>query len=211
MERFFPADKLVLTGNPIRQSLLNLKLGREEAAQHFKLDPQKSTVLLMGGSLGARTINKSVEEFLTNVPEDVQLLWQTGASYSEEEGNFEWGKRIKFIRRMDLAYSLADVVISRAGALSISELCAIGKACIFVPSPNVTEDHQTRNAMNLVERGAALMCRDQDARTQLMEMSIRLLRDEEKRKELVHANRSMGKPNATEDILKELEALLGNV
>ncbi|MBR9861780.1 undecaprenyldiphospho-muramoylpentapeptide beta-N-acetylglucosaminyltransferase [bacterium] len=208
MEKYFPKDRIVITGNPIRQALLKADVSRDEAMKHFGLDPQKKTVLFIGGSLGARTINRAVEAAVGSLPDNVQFLWQTGKHFEGEEGNFNYGKRTQFIKRMDLAYKAADLVVSRAGALSISEISALGKACIFVPSPNVTEDHQTKNAMNLVERDAALLCKDVEAGEQLIPLALSTLENEALLKQLQSSILHLGKPNATEDILKELEKLV---
>lgn len=152
MERFFPKNKIKLTGNPIRQDLLNSSCTREEAAMFFGLDPAKKTILIIGGSLGARTINQSVTAHLGKLAKsDVQLIWQTGKNYDDKAKDAlskikaENIKQMPFISRMDMAYKMADLVISRAGASSISELCLLGKPCILVPSPNVAEDHQTKS------------------------------------------------------------------
>ena len=192
MERFFPKDRIMLTGNPVRQSLLNDALMREECAAAFGLNPAKPTVLLIGGSLGARTLNESVIRNLSRIAASpVQFIWQTGSYYKKE---IEQVLDVKgkptnlvvtdFISRMDQAYCLADLVISRAGAGSISELCLLGKPSILVPSPNVAEDHQTHNAMALVNKHAALFVRDADAPEQLIPLALETVVDAEKLKEL---------------------------
>ena len=192
MERFFPKDRIMLTGNPVRQSLLNDALTREECAAAFGLNPAKPTVLLIGGSLGARTLNESVIRNLSRIAASpVQFIWQTGSYYKKE---IEQVLDVKgkptnlvvtdFISRMDQAYCLADLVISRAGAGSISELCLLGKPSILVPSPNVAEDHQTHNAMALVNKHAALFVRDADAPEQLIPLALETVVDAEKLKEL---------------------------
>ena len=167
MERFFPADKIILTGNPVRQALLDTTITREEAIKTFGLDPAKKTILLVGGSLGARTINESVLQHLDLVKDtDVQFIWQTGKYYSAEIAKRLEGQNIPnlvvtdFITDMGAAYKAADLVISRAGASSISEFCLIGKPVILVPSPNVAEDHQTKNALALANRDAAIYVKD---------------------------------------------------
>lgn len=180
MERFFPKERILLTGNPVRQNLLNGSLTREEAAAAFGLDAHKPTILLIGGSLGARTLNESVLGALDEIAKaPVQFIWQTGSYYKEHIAR-ELASRGKpanlyvtdFISRMDQAYKAADLVISRAGASSISELCLLGKPSILVPSPNVAEDHQTHNAMALVNREAALCVRDADARRDLIPLAL---------------------------------------
>ena len=192
MERFFPKDRILLTGNPVRQSLLNDSLTREECAAAFGLNPSKPTVLLIGGSLGARTLNESVIRNLSRIAaSSVQFIWQTGSYYKKEieqmldvKGKPTNLVATDFISRMDQAYCLADLVISRAGAGSISELCLLGKPSILVPSPNVAEDHQTHNAMALVNKHAALFVRDADAPEQLIPLALETVVDTDKLKTL---------------------------
>ncbi|MBR1928954.1 MAG: undecaprenyldiphospho-muramoylpentapeptide beta-N-acetylglucosaminyltransferase [Paludibacteraceae bacterium] len=192
MEKFFPKDKIILTGNPVRQ---NLEGGsKEEAAEYFGLDKDKKTLLIIGGSLGARTINQSVIKGLQELEKsDIQVIWQTGKTYydqcrqaledslgsNQDQSNIYCAP---FISRMDLAYAIADVVISRAGASSISELCLLGKAAILVPSPNVAEDHQTHNAMALVDKEAALLVRDIEAYEHLVPTALALINNDKRRK-----------------------------
>ncbi len=184
MDRFFPKDKLILTGNPVRQDLLSGAATREEAYTYFNLDPKKKTILVVGGSLGARTVNQSMIAGLSEIGKsEVQFIWQTG-KYYYENAKAELDKQNKgnihltaFISRMDLAYSVADVIISRAGASSISEFCLLGKPVILVPSPNVAEDHQTKNAMALVEKDAAIMIRDAEAEGKLVQTALQLMDD----------------------------------
>lgn len=185
MEKFFPADRIVLTGNPVRSDLEHAQNKRDEAAAFFGLSPEKKTLLVVGGSLGARTINRSIENGLDKIlSSGVQLIWQTGRYYHEKAL-----KRLKayhgmpvwcsdFISRMDYAYSAADLVISRAGAGTISELCLLKKPVVLVPSPNVAEDHQTKNALALVNREAALMVTDQEAPQQLVDKALATLADD---------------------------------
>lgn len=184
MEKFFPKDKIILTGNPVRQDLKDVRTKREEAISYFKLDPEKKTILVIGGSLGARTINESVGQGLEKLVEKkVQLIWQTGKTYYETavEQTRNYGNKniyaLDFISRMDLAYAAADIVVSRAGASSVSELCNIGIPCILVPSPNVAEDHQTKNAMALVNKEAAILVKDSEAHHSLIETSLGLISD----------------------------------
>lgn len=185
MERFFPKERIMLTGNPVRQNLLNPDLTRQEAAQTFGLDPNVPTILLVGGSLGARTLNNSVLACLDKIAAaPIQFIWQTGGYYKEAIARAleEKGKPANlvvtdFISRMDHAYHLADLVISRAGASSISELTLLGKACILVPSPNVAEDHQTHNAMALVRRDAALLVKDVEAEEKLIPLALATVGD----------------------------------
>ena len=188
MERFFPAEKIIKTGNPVRQSLLDTTVSREEAIRSFGLDPQKKLILLVGGSLGARTINESVMQHLDLIKNtDVQFVWQTGkyynASIMEQLKTLGQPKNLivtDFISDMGAAYKAADLVISRAGASSISEFCLIGKPVILVPSPNVAEDHQTKNALALVNVNAALYVKDAEAPAQLLDLAIQTVNDEQK-------------------------------
>ena len=204
MDRFFPSDKLILTGNPIRQDILNAQVDRNEAYRHFELKSTKKTILVVGGSLGARTINEAIEANLEALSENAQLLWQTGKNYTGEFGKFDWGKRLPFIKEMDKAYAVADVVISRAGAMSVSELSALGKAVIFVPSPFVAEDHQTKNAMSLVEKNAALLCKDAEAKEMLGNVVLDLLADELKQQELKANITRLAKPRAAQEIVETI-------
>ena len=180
MERFFPADKIVLTGNPVRRNLLECEVTQQEARLSFGLDPDKRTVLIVGGSLGARTINDSIIGGLEDIAkhDDVQVIWQSGKIYDDrcrealQSSQATNVKQMPFISSMDRAYRAADLVISRAGASSISELQLLGKASILVPSPNVAEDHQTKNAMALVDRNAALMIPDAEATAKLVTVML---------------------------------------
>ena len=185
MERFFPAEKIILTGNPVRQALLDTTISREDAIKSFGLDPAKKTILLVGGSLGARTINESVLQHLDIVKSsDVQFIWQTGKYYSAAIAEQLKGQDIPnlkvtdFISDMGAAYKAADLVISRAGASSISEFCLIGKPVILVPSPNVAEDHQTKNALALSTRDAAIYVKDAEAPATLLELAVKTVNDE---------------------------------
>ncbi|UII32657.1 undecaprenyldiphospho-muramoylpentapeptide beta-N-acetylglucosaminyltransferase [Fulvivirga ulvae] len=211
MERYFPKEKIVITGNPVRKDILNVEEKRERALKHFDLKPDKMTILVLGGSLGARTINNSIVKQLRQIVDaGVQLIWQTGKFYHEEmvakaKGlNLENIRILEFIREMDLAYAAGDVVISRAGALSISELCLVGRPVIFVPSPNVAEDHQTKNAKALIDKNAAVLVRDVVAEQRLVTESLALLKDEKRKVQLAGNIKQLAKPNATEDIVNEL-------
>lgn len=211
MERFFPKDKLVITGNPIRQDILSITDSKGTALDYFSLQTHKKTVLIVGGSLGARTVNEAVEDNLQLIVDTgAQLLWQTGKNYEGEFGTFDWGTRTAFIQRMDLAYQAADVVISRAGAMSVSELAALGKATIFVPSPFVTEDHQTKNATSLVEKNAALLCTDAEAKAELGKLTVKLLGDEVQLAALQKEITKLGLPMAAESIVNEIVKELGS-
>lgn len=206
MDRFFPADRIVLTGNPLRPQILEKK-SRNEGHEHFKLDLSRKTLLIIGGSLGARTINTAIEEGLDALKgAGIQIIWQTGKFY--DKTNDVQGVQTQFIREMGLAYAAADLVISRAGASSISELAALGKAVIFVPSPNVAEDHQTKNAEVLTQTNAALLVKDKDARDVLVEQAINLMKDDERLHALEEAIQKHARPQATEAIVEEIETLL---
>jgi UDP-N-acetylglucosamine--N-acetylmuramyl-(pentapeptide) pyrophosphoryl-undecaprenol N-acetylglucosamine transferase len=210
MDKFFPREKIILTGNPVRKDILDFVSKRAEAFKFFGLDPGKKTILVIGGSLGARTINESIAAKMDMVvSSDVQLIWQTGKSYFEKakelvsKGNNNV-KVFEFISSMDLAYAAADIVVSRAGALSISELCLVQKPCILVPSPNVAEDHQTKNAMALVNKDAALMIKDHTAVQVLIPAALKLLQDNE-RQDIFRENiRKLAKPEAAKEIAKTI-------
>lgn len=216
LERIFPPATIRLTGNPVREELNRMAITKEEAFNQFPvLDPSKKTVLVMGGSLGARTLNEGVLHGLSQLEEaGVQVLWQCGKYYFESmKQELEIRKKAPvyitdFIARMDAAYTVADVIVSRAGALSISELCIVGKPTILVPSPNVSEDHQTKNAMALVKNQAAILIKDDVAKEQLIPAAIQVLNDEDKMNELRIAIKRMAKPNATTDIVDVIENLL---
>lgn len=209
MERFFPAESIVFTGNPVRQNLLDQSVSREEAVKSFGLDPTKRTILIVGGSLGAKTLNDSVLGSISLIRQqkNVQIIWQTGKYYSEKiEKQLSEMKQPDnlyanaFISDMRMAYAAADLVISRAGASSISELCMLGKPCILVPSPNVAEDHQTKNALALVEQDAAIYVKDADARRKLIANAINTVEDTERLSTLGKNILQLAKPNAASDI-----------
>ena len=208
MDRYFPAEKIVLTGNPVRRNLIETIVNKEEALGHFKLDSKKQVVLIVGGSLGARTLNESVMHNLQLISEtDVQVIWQTGSYYYQEmlerlgSNCPENLLPMEFVSRMDLAYSVADVVISRAGAGTISELCLLGKPSVLVPSPNVAEDHQTKNAQSLVDNQAALLIKDADSKESLLIETFKLLGDKQRLKSLSENILKLGRPNAAKDIV----------
>jgi UDP-N-acetylglucosamine--N-acetylmuramyl-(pentapeptide) pyrophosphoryl-undecaprenol N-acetylglucosamine transferase len=211
MERFFPAEKIILTGNPVRQALLDTKMTREEAIKSFGLDPTKKTILLVGGSLGARTINESVLQHLDLVKSsDVQFIWQTGSFYRESIAERLKGETIPnlvvtdFITDMGTAYKAADLVISRAGASSISEFCLIGKPVILVPSPNVAEDHQTKNALALSTKQAAIHVKDAEAPATLLPLALETIHDDAQLKSLSENVLKLALPNSAEIIAKEV-------
>lgn len=211
MERFFPADKIIMTGNPVRQNVLSTTLTKEEAREQFGLDPEKKTILLVGGSLGARTINESVLQNLDIIEKSgVQFIWQTGKYYHEsivnqlKDKDFPMLKVTDFISDMGAAYQAADLVISRAGASSISEFCLIGKPVILVPSPNVAEDHQTKNAMALVNKDAAIYVKDADAPAVLIKKAVGIVEDAQKLASMSENIKKLGLKNSADVIADEV-------
>jgi len=217
MDRFFPAEKIVFTGNPIRDGLSAIEPKSDEAKQFFKITSDQPIILVVGGSLGARTLNQSVQQNLALIKEsNVTVIWQTGKYYYKDIASYmndhpcENIRLMEFIPRMDLAYAIADVIISRAGAGTISELCMVGAPSILVPSPNVSEDHQTRNAMSLVNKEAALLVNDQDAPLHLIKVALTLVKDNEKCRRLSHNIKNLATPDATNDIVEAISSLLNN-
>lgn len=218
MEKFFPADKIVFSGNPIRSEMHPYsEEERREAIHFYGLDPDKKHILIVGGSLGSGTLNTAVKNWISNScpgGEGVQLLWQCGKYYKAGVDAFMKGRELPdiqysdFIARMDLAYAAADVIISRSGASSISEICATGKAAVFVPSPNVAEDHQTHNAMALVNKDAALMVRDAEASQKLMQTALELVRDDARRSAMEKNVAVLAKPDAAQTIVDEIYKLV---
>lgn len=212
LERFFPKEKIVLTGNPVREDLLNIDTKKDEAIAHFNLDSTKKTLLILGGSLGARKINQLVEKEIYNiVGKDIQIIWQCGKFYINEYKHFSDGKNVQvldFIDRMDLVYAAADFVISRAGASSVSELCLVGKPTIFIPSPNVAEDHQTKNAKAIVDKKGAVMIKESELENTFDTVFSNLISDENLQKELSQNIKNLAKPNATKDIVEEIIKLI---
>jgi len=211
MERFFPADKIIKTGNPVRQALLETTITRQEALASLGLSPDKKTILLVGGSLGARTINESILQHLDLVESSgIQFVWQTGKYYHAGIVEQLKGKDLPnlkvmdFITDMGAAYRAADLVISRAGASSISEFCLIGKPVILVPSPNVAEDHQTKNALALSTRDAAIYVKDADAPATLLQKAIETVRDEQRLQQLSQNVLKLALPDSAEIIAKEV-------
>lgn len=214
LERFFPKEKIVLTGNPTRKEMVDIVGKREKAYDFYGFSANKKTILIIGGSLGARTLNQSMMTWIGKIPEEVQVLWQCGKLYHNQL-SIELGydlppniKMLQFIERMDLAYALADVVISRAGAISVSELCLVKKPVILVPSPNVAEDHQTKNAIALVEKGAAILIKDREAIQELIPRALQLLTDEKTKNQMSASIAELGKPNATSTIVDTLESII---
>jgi UDP-N-acetylglucosamine--N-acetylmuramyl-(pentapeptide) pyrophosphoryl-undecaprenol N-acetylglucosamine transferase len=211
MERFFPGQKIMLTGNPVRQQLLDSNISHDDAVRSFGFDPQKKTILIVGGSLGARTLNESVLAHLEDIKESgIQFVWQTGKYYSAEISERMKGHELSnlvitdFVSDMATAYKAADLVVSRAGAGSISEFCLLGKAVILVPSPNVAEDHQTKNALALVNKQAALYVKDSEAAKLLLPLAIDTAKDDTKLQSLSTNILKMALPDSAEIIAKEV-------
>ena len=221
LERFFPKEKMILTGNPVRQDLIDIENKKAEAIQYFNLDTNKKTLLILGGSLGARRVNQLIEKELDNLKAlDIQIIWQCGKLYYEEYKKYNSEKLLTdnsqlitvlaFIDRMDLVYAAADIVISRAGASSVSELCIVGKPVIFIPSPNVAEDHQTKNAKSIVNKKGALMLKESELDTQFNMVFEALLKDLGKQQQLSKNIKLLALPNATKQIVDEVVALIKN-
>ncbi|MGO4904531.1 undecaprenyldiphospho-muramoylpentapeptide beta-N-acetylglucosaminyltransferase [Flavobacterium sp. W20_MBD1_R3] len=212
LQRFFPKERMILTGNPVRKDLISIDSKREEAIQYFGLDSTKKTLLVLGGSLGARRINQLIaKEILTFSAYNVQVIWQCGKLYFDEYKHFEENENIQihsFIDRMDLVYAAADIVISRAGASSVSELCIVGKPVIFVPSPNVAEDHQTKNAQAIVDKNGAILLKENQLDTQFSLVFESLINDPEKQKELSENIKCLALPEATKKIVDEIIKLI---
>lgn len=215
MEKFFPKEKIHYTGNPVRKDILSLEGKKGQAILHFGLDPKKPVILVLGGSLGASTINYAVLRHMGEMESmGYQVLWQTGTYYFRkmaealEISGLNHVHALEFIKEMDLAYSAADLVVSRAGALSVSELSLVGKAVIFVPSPNVVEDHQTKNAMAFVKQGAAVLLKDSEAVEGLLE-KVKVLMDNPAERTLLGDNiKKLAKPEAAKEIISALERLI---
>ncbi len=212
LERFFPKQKLILTGNPVRQDLIGIESKRKEGQEYFKLNPNKKTLLILGGSLGARRINQLIaKEMVDFASQDVQVIWQCGKFYFEEYKHFGDRENVQvlaFIDRMDLVYAAADVMISRAGASSVSELCIVGKPVIFIPSPNVAEDHQTKNAQAVVDRKGAILIKEVELDTKFNTVFNNLMADTTLQAELSENIKQLAKPEATKDIVEEIVKLI---
>jgi UDP-N-acetylglucosamine--N-acetylmuramyl-(pentapeptide) pyrophosphoryl-undecaprenol N-acetylglucosamine transferase len=216
MEKFFPKEKIVLTGNPVRKDILVIDGKRNKALTQFGLETGRKTLLIIGGSLGAKTINESILDGIQKlIDAQVQVIWQTGKGYYKDyqaqltRYDLKKIKVFDFLKEMDLAYAAADVVISRSGAIAVSELCIARKPCILVPSPNVAEDHQTKNAMALVNKQAAQLVADKDAHTTLVGEALKLLFDEQRASALSLNISKLARPNATNEIVDEIEKLIG--
>lgn len=211
LERFFPKEKMILTGNPVRQDLIEIESKRAEAIAHFNLDPNKKTLLVLGGSLGARRVNQLIEKELENIlAQNTQVLWQCGKLYFEDykKYNTQNVQVVSFIERMDLVYAASDIIVSRAGASSVSELCIVGKPVIFIPSPNVAEDHQTKNAKAIVDKKGALMLKESELENSFAPLFESLLKDEEQQKTLSHNIKLMALPEATKKIADTIVKLI---
>ncbi|ESU23310.1 Undecaprenyldiphospho-muramoylpentapeptide beta-N-acetylglucosaminyltransferase [Flavobacterium enshiense DK69] len=212
LERFFPKENMILTGNPVRQDLISVSEKRFEAIAYFNLDPSKKTLLVLGGSLGARRINQLLEKELDFLlSQNVQIIWQCGKLYFEEYKRFSDKENVQvlsFIDRMDLVYAAADVVISRSGASSVSELCIVGKPVIFIPSPNVAEDHQTKNAKAIVDKNGAILLKESELENQFETVFQDLISNGEKQNELSKNIKQLALPNATKDIVDEIVKLI---
>ncbi len=211
LERFFPKDKMILTGNPVRQDLIN-EASKSEAIAYFKLDANKKTLLVLGGSLGARRINQLIEKELDFLlSQNIQIIWQCGKLYLNDYSKYNEKENVQvvaFIDRMDLVYAAADVVISRSGASSVSELCIVGKPTIFIPSQNVAEDHQTKNAKAISDKNGAILIRESELETQFETVFSDLISSESKQAELSQNIKKLAKPNATKDIVEEIVKLI---
>ncbi|CAM3614342.1 undecaprenyldiphospho-muramoylpentapeptide beta-N-acetylglucosaminyltransferase [Flavobacterium chungbukense] len=211
LERFFPKEKIVLTGNPVRQDLIDIDSKRDEAIAFYGLDPNKKTLLVLGGSLGARRINQLIEKELQNfLSQDVQVIWQCGKLYFEDYKKYNQTnvKVVDFIERMDFVYAASDVIISRAGASSVSELCIVGKPVIFIPSPNVAEDHQTKNAQAIVDAKGAILLKESELNEQFSIVFEALLKDSGKQKQLSDNIKKLARPKATQDIVAQIVKLI---
>ncbi|TXI69515.1 MAG: undecaprenyldiphospho-muramoylpentapeptide beta-N-acetylglucosaminyltransferase [Flavobacterium sp.] len=211
LERFFPKDKMILTGNPVRQDLIN-EANKSEAIAYFKLDANKKTLLVLGGSLGARRINQLIEKELDFLlSQNIQIIWQCGKLYLNDYSKYNEKENVQvvaFIDRMDLVYAAADVVISRSGASSVSELCIVGKPTIFIPSPNVAEDHQTKNAKAISDKNGAILIKESELETQFETIFSDLISSESKQSELSQNIKKLALPNATKDIVEEIIKLI---
>jgi UDP-N-acetylglucosamine--N-acetylmuramyl-(pentapeptide) pyrophosphoryl-undecaprenol N-acetylglucosamine transferase len=212
LDRFFPKEKIVITGNPVRQDLLEINSKRKEAIKHYNLDPNKKTLLVLGGSLGARRLNRLIEKEIYNIiSKDIQIIWQCGKLYYHDYNHFTDRKIVQvvsFIDRMDLVYAASDFIISRAGASSVSELCLVGKPVIFIPSPNVSEDHQTKNARAILDKKGALLIKENELDATFEPIFSNLVFNEDLQKELSENIKKLARPNATKDIVEEIIKLI---
>lgn len=211
MEKFFPESKIVHTGNPVRKDIVSIEINQAKAREKFGLDANRKTLLVLGGSLGAKAINELVKNNLDLFKElELQVLWQCGAYYINEYKDFEADQvKVKaYISEMPMAYAAADVIISRAGALAIAELCLVGKPSVFIPSPNVAEDHQTKNAQAIVNHDAAMLIREQEVNNTFASRFIKLMQNDKKQKLFSENIKKLAKPNATSEIVDVVEKLI---
>ena len=217
LERFFPKDKIKLTGNPVRQDIISVENNKEEALNYFNLDANKKTLLILGGSLGARRINQLIEKELDFILDNnIQIIWQCGKLYFDEYKKFEKQNNnltkniqvVSFIDRMDLVYAAADFIISRSGASSVSELCIVAKPTIFIPSPNVAEDHQTKNAKAICDKKGAILIKESELDNEFQTVFKDLISNEKKQNTLSQNIKKLALPNATKDIVDEIIKLL---
>lgn len=210
MQKYFPKDKIIQTGNPVRQDVLEASSKREEAQQFFKLNDRKKTLLVLGGSLGARAINKMIKNELKNLlAMDMQIIWQTGKFYIEDYKNYDEQEGVQthaYLSEMNLAYAAADIIISRAGASSVSELCIVAKPVIFIPSPNVAEDHQTKNAKAIVDVNAAIMLKEAEKENLISKVKY-LLQNQDSVNKMCDNMKGLAKPEATINIVEEIEKI----
>jgi UDP-N-acetylglucosamine--N-acetylmuramyl-(pentapeptide) pyrophosphoryl-undecaprenol N-acetylglucosamine transferase len=214
LERFFSKDKMILTGNPVRQDLMEIDSKRDEAIEYFKLDATKKTLLVLGGSLGARRINQLIEKELGKFQShNVQVIWQCGKFYLEDYKKYSTSnvQVVAFIERMDLVYAAADIIVSRAGASSVSELCIVGKPVIFIPSPNVAEDHQTKNAQAIVNKKGAILLKEAELDDDFSLVFESLIKDLGKQEQLSQNIKKLAMPKATEQIVDEIVKLIEKV
>jgi UDP-N-acetylglucosamine--N-acetylmuramyl-(pentapeptide) pyrophosphoryl-undecaprenol N-acetylglucosamine transferase len=217
MDRFFPKEKITRTGNPVREVISNLTVTKQEALNHFDLKEGKKTLLAFGGSLGAKSLNIAINNGYTLLKDrtDIQMIWQVGKLYYDEYKDSDFAKLdhvkvMPFIDRMDLAYVVSDLLMTRAGALTISEICSVGKPVILVPSPNVAEDHQTKNALAITEQNAAILIRDQNAKKRLMKEALDLIQDDETLNILASSIKKLGNDEADDMIADEVINLIGS-
>ncbi len=212
LEHYFPKEKIYKTGNPVRQDILHINTKRNDAIAHFNLNETKKTLLVLGGSLGARNINMLLEKELNYLnTKDLQVIWQCGSFYFNEYKIYNAEKHVQvhaFLNQMDFAYAAADFIISRAGAISVSELCIVGKPVIFIPSPNVAEDHQTKNARAIVNKKAAILLKEEDAEKEFETIFNTLINKQSLQEELGTNIKKLALPNATNEIVNEIEKLL---
>jgi UDP-N-acetylglucosamine--N-acetylmuramyl-(pentapeptide) pyrophosphoryl-undecaprenol N-acetylglucosamine transferase len=212
LDRFFPKNKIVVTGNPVRSDLIDIEARKKDAVEHYGLDPDKKTLLILGGSLGARNINRLIAKELVGFSsQNIQVIWQCGKLYFEEYTHFSDSPNVQvvaFIERMDYAYAAADFIISRAGASSVSELCIVGKPVIFIPSPNVAEDHQTKNAKAVSDKEAAILIKESELDTKFNSTFNNLINDSSLQQKLRANIRTLAKKNATQDIADEIIKLI---